>query len=58
MEMGDEATHNNDRQQSKRILLVNFKRIDALNQNCLSIIKVESHTNSIPSIMEGNTKKG
>jgi hypothetical protein len=44
MEMGDEATHNNDRQQSQRILLVNFKRIEALNQNCLSLIKVERHT--------------
>ncbi len=43
MEMGDEATHNNDRQQNQRILLVNFKRVDALNQNYLSIIKVESH---------------
>lgn len=43
MEMGDEATHKNDRQQSQKILLVNFKRIDALNQNCISIIKVESH---------------
>lgn len=44
MEMGDEAIHNNDRQQNQRIMLVNFKRIDALNQNCLSIIKVESYT--------------
>ncbi len=44
MEMGDVATHNNDKQQSQRILLVNFKKIDALNQNCWSINKVESHT--------------
>jgi hypothetical protein len=35
MEMGDEATQNNDRQQSQGILLVNFERIDGLNQKLL-----------------------